>query len=185
MRNVLIHTVAPNVQIISPVSLLHAILVANRALHPGESWFTRYRIYFENDEAQAAYTIEPPHRYAMLISSFDDALRWLPPDAAKEFFGYDRRARAYYCPHCLRDGDNDWMIEWHLGQTAFLQPKTKQSTTLRCAICERTSPVVRHACAADNCNATVIAADADMGRMCLFCKADQDEWEADQKEDEA
>lgn len=174
-RNMIIHSVVPAAEAIRPEGLLEAVLYINRTLHPGKHWFDRYREYEEADEVQALSKLQEREVYAYQVQDFSIVLNHLPPRVLRDYFGYDNRGRAYHCPHCHIAGDDHWMIERELGQTAFLKPNKRDATMLHCAVCQRFATVERRRCLDGECKSTVIAADTEWRGVCLLCRQHQDD----------
>jgi len=182
-RNALIHSVSLGAEIVRPEVLMGHILVANRDLHPGISWFQRRLRYSSNNEIQVAYHPDPREIYGGVLDEFGDALHYLPTKMVREHFGYNRRARTYTCIHCQDDCDNDLWYEWNLGKTAQLNPGNSTSTIWRCVLCERVTPVIRVRCPDEKCHSNVLSAElGDHYKICLTCG---EEWGLSEEQDEA
>lgn len=136
------------------------ILEAVGCLHQPKSWIRTRRDYLENTPRSVAYSsdqVEP-----ILISEALNVIRLLNPSEILQYFGFNKKQRAYICNNCAvncRDDGFELKI-------ALLSPNTASSTKVYCFICDNHYPVVRKKCGRDGCLGNVFDAEDD---VCLTC----------------
>ena len=157
-RNRFIHSGSVG-SVVTPTRIMECILTVNEKLFPENTWLARRIEYLENDELQAAYSLESEARYFRVLEEFDFAIRHMEPKQARHFFGYDARSTLYRCIHCYDDMHHDYQDTDELADLAQLIPKGPKSTTLRCVLCKRETKVMRQKCI--GCSCTVLCAEED------------------------
>lgn len=170
-RNVLIHSVVLSGELIKPQELLEHVLIINKAMHPGETWFNRRLLHYKkNYENTDVYMWEYGIIYADICNEFYVAFNYLPKKMTREIFGFDHRARSYMCFHCFMKADSDCWYYMRNPRSALLTPNSKQSTSLLCTMCGQISAVIRRKCCNPSCKSTVLCNE---GQMCLLCGEEQ------------
>lgn len=162
-RNRIMHSAAPGT--FTPELVVKTILTAIDVLFNDIPWPRRLlQMEYEGKFASLGFVDDAQNN---VLFEIDSAIWQLTPVEAKRFFGFDKKRRAYLCPHCYSAANRDWQDDWpHLAQ---FRTKTPGATALYCFVCERTMEVERADCLDDACKGDVIA-----DGICLTCTQHQD-----------
>ncbi len=161
-RNRIMHSAAPGT--FTPRLVVRTILTAVDVLFNDIPWPRRLvQMEYEGKFASLGFADDAQNN---VLFEIDSAIRQLTPGEAKRFFGFDKKRRAYLCPHCYYEANRDWQDDWPL--LAQFKTKTPGATALYCFVCEQTTEVERTACLLDTCKGDVI----DEG-VCLTCTRNQ------------
>ncbi|RSV39939.1 hypothetical protein CA234_13050 [Sphingomonas sp. ABOLE] len=161
-RNRIMHSVTVNS--FDPALLVRTILTAACELFAETPWQHRLAEMVADGRYEAFGYDKDTHN--MVLSQLDIAVRHLTPAEAQHFFGFDKRRRAYVCPHCYRASNRDWQVTWP--KLAQLTDKTHQAKSLGCFVCGETTQVERVPCHSPECLGDVIGEE-----ICLTCTLDQ------------
>lgn len=155
-RNQIIH-LGKDKRAIGVVELLEMILTCVERLAPAIRWM-RQRVDYKNDDyLTVAYSND--HVTDILCSEAESVINLLGASSLERFFGFNKKARRYFCPGCAANVEMDRF--W----TAHLKPNEPTGTTLFCIVCDEISDVSRKKCQAKGCKSNVIS-DED---VCLSC----------------
>ena len=141
--------------------LLEAILTCVARLAPSTRWMKQRSEYKNSDHFSVAYSSD--HVSDELCSEAAAVIDLLGAAKLNFFFGFDKKARRYYCPSCARYSEADPY------RTAHLRPNSSKSRTLFCMACDEIHEIQRQACAHPECKSNVISMDG----TCLTCWDDQ------------
>lgn len=157
-RNKLMHSPAPGY--FDPPRVVRTLLKAIHALFADEPWPRRLlKLEYESKYAALGDNDEAVN---IVMRELDDALKYLEPSEALKFLGFDKKRRAYVCPHCYAAANRDWQDEWP--RLAQFTQKKPGWTELNCVLCERITEVERLSCGNQGC-----PSDVAYGGMCLVC----------------
>jgi hypothetical protein len=159
-RNQIIH-LGKDKKSISVTELLEMILTCVARLAPSIRWMKQRSDYKNNDYLSVAYSND--HVTDVLCSEAETVIKLLGASSLKHFFGFDKKARRYYCPDCA------CYVEVDRYRTAHLQPNNPDSTKLFCIVCDDVRDVVRKKCIQGACKSNVLSTEG----VCLTCWGDQ------------
>jgi len=134
-----------------------AILRTNKDLMGEASWPARRDDYLNDSELAVIYSADWVGE--ALLYEFELLLEMLKPAEARHYFGFDKKARRYICPNCMRSAENERIA------LAQLRPNTPVSTNIHCFICGEDTVVERKSCGEKDCKSNVILEDG----TCLVC----------------
>jgi hypothetical protein len=141
--------------------MLEAILKSVHRLFPAVRWMKQRSDYLHDDHVSAAYSVD--HVLDQLCNEAEIIIRHLGAASLKEFFGFDKKARKYFCPECACYAKVDRYA------LAHLRPNEPNGTTLYCLVCDDEHEVQRKKCKQPRCPSNVISMDG----TCLTCWGDQ------------
>lgn len=157
-RNLIMHSVDKNITVYV-TDVIESLLFMHKALFPNETWAALRLDFLRNaPDAELGSVEYATNRVCWELSL---VIGLLKPAQVKEFFNIDKKQRKYICPVCLFDANTDAEFEYKL---AVLTPKSAESTSLYCPVCNDTYSVVRENCN-NECPGNVIS---DKG-VCLTC----------------
>ncbi|MCK1615434.1 hypothetical protein IVA96_01730 [Bradyrhizobium sp. 159] len=159
-RNQIIH-LGKDKKAIAVVELIEMILSCVARLAPSIRWMKQRADYKNDDYLSVAYSND--HVTDVLCNEAEIVIDLLGASSLDKFFGFDKKARRYYCPECARNVEGDRYL------TAHLKPNKPSSTDLFCIVCDEIHDVVRKKCVDEDCKSNVISADG----VCLVCWEDQ------------
>jgi hypothetical protein len=161
-RNAIMHTVASDLEV-QVAELVKWILEIHRNLIGGE-W-----IQFRRNALDGAGTT---HLYSndwinpQLVREFLAVKEMLSAGELEQYFQMPAKRRRYLCPYCTWET----MIDWdEFVRSAFLEPNTPNSETVRCNLCQRDYDVVRVDCGIEGCPGNVVSTEWE---KCLTCGDD-------------
>ncbi|MCW1996600.1 hypothetical protein [Bradyrhizobium diazoefficiens] len=155
-RNQIIHH-GKDKKPIHVVELIEAILTCVSRLAPSTRWMKQRAEYKNNDNYSVAYSND--WLTDVLCGEAEIVINLLGASSLKKFFGFDKKARRYFCPECASSVDGD------RSSLAHLRPNTPASTTLFCIVCDDVHDVERKNCIAKDCKSNVISVEG----ACLTC----------------
>jgi hypothetical protein len=159
-RNQIIHH-GKDKKPIHVVELVEAILTCVARLAPSIRWMRQRSDYKNNDYLSVAYSND--FVTDILCSEAEIVIKLLGASSLKKFFGFDKKARRYFCPECASSVDMDRYA------LAHLQPNNPESTQLFCIVCDDIHDVERKSCLERDCKSNVISVEG----VCLTCWSDQ------------
>lgn len=139
--------------------LFTAILRTYRDLFEGKRWPQARIDYRHSDRYAVAFSTD--YVSDAILTEFELILSLLKPSETKAYFGFDKKARRYFCPVCIRGAENERVA------LAQLRPNTPDATEVWCFICDTFTPVIRDHCPQKNCKSNVLEAGGD--GSCLVC----------------
>lgn len=159
VRNTITHTVDTKL-LVTVKQIVLAILSAVHAILGPRKWIPARRKWLEEEPDSVAFSADAAE--FKLCREMRQVLNLLSASELREFFGFDKKARAYLCPECSyqRDFDEDFTIA-----SAQLRPNEPDSTEAVCVVCDKSTEVLRTSCSA--CPGNVISEKWDM--KCLSC----------------
>ncbi|WP_315753979.1 MULTISPECIES: hypothetical protein [unclassified Bradyrhizobium] len=146
---------------ISVTELLEAILTCVGRLAPSIQWMKQRLEYKNNDYLAVAYSND--FVTEIVCHEAQTLVGLLGASSLKKFFGFDKKARRYFCPECANAAEMDRYA------LAHLQPNNPESTHLFCIVCDDRYVVERRKCKEKDCKSNVIS---DEG-VCLGCWSEQ------------
>jgi hypothetical protein len=165
-RNVIMHTVSKE-QRIAPEEIIGHILTAHSLLSRGEPWH-KQRIGHRRTDEHSAFPRSREFEYGSVLIELGLALARMKPADAKRHFGFDKKARAYHCPHCYYEAERKFQRD-EVPPLAQLRPNEPGSKFVYCFVCDQTFPVLREDCEEDGCPSNVISDHNGTASMCLVC----------------
>lgn len=158
-RNVLIHSFSRKK--FDPEQLIRLILTVAESLLGDVSWPKRL-LDLESEGKFSLFGYGSSFDHNTVMDHIDLAIAHLNPAEAKQFFGFEKRRRAYVCPNCWQQAERDWQDGW--AKLAQLTGKARGETQLKCVLCEQVVTVERVPCNYTACSGNVIFEE-----VCLTC----------------
>jgi len=156
-RNAILHSI-PQLKRFTTADILLDILESVDALIGPKKW-NKIRLEYLYQHPEIVATGE--YAEDVFVWQSVKVFELLKPSQLARHFNFDKDARRYICPLCERSVED---AEIH-ARTAQLAPNLPSSTTVACAVCERTSSVSREDCKREGCKGNVMSSD----QLCLTC----------------
>lgn len=152
---------------IDPLIIIQRVVEIFETFHPDIRWADARHEAVNKDEVWG-FGLNVDYTELHLATEFLIVVRQLPPAWIKAHFGFDKRQRAYICPHCLDRTDSD-------RQEGF--PKLAQldadRTSLYCFVCDTRNPIERTKCLLEECPADVMSSLGG-SPVCMTCGESQE-----------
>ncbi len=146
--------------------LIRSILSAAKYLFPDRAW-PQHLFYMETEGPDGAYGWDVDYQYNFVMRQTAVATRYLAPAECKQLLGFDKKKRAYVCPHCLDSANRDYQEEFPA--LAQLSNGSVSPFKLNCIVCQNATEVERGECIRQRCLGTVLH-----DNTCLTCLGAQD-----------
>lgn len=130
-----------------------------------KTWIDIRRAYLDRDPIAVTHSTDfSPARLAQDITVAIDVMA---PADTLTYFGFDKRARAYCCPSCIRRcAEGELGVGESEPRLAQLTEKNPECTHAKCILCGRMIEVTREPCAHNGCPGNVIERYT---RVCMTC----------------
>jgi hypothetical protein len=164
-RNQAVH--GTDIRDLSPNYIIKNVLNAFTIWFGKDTWQTELRQNLLDNPLFGYFDAD--YENAISYRFLDFALSMIGKSELAKHLSVDIGARPYFCPECKRQIECEF--DSLASKWAFLHPNDPASTTICCASCQQSFPVIRKKCGISGCKGNVLFEDADWhgGDVCLTC----------------